>query len=90
MKRIIIIIVLLVLILGIVFIKRNHPNTVNEATHKSVTENEVLEYSDIFVRVKPEKAKEVKSQTIDGQKYLMIPVDEQDQVNLNGIDTNII
>lgn len=45
------------------------------------------EYSDIFIRVKPDKASKVKSQNLEGQKYLMIPVDDDEQINLNGVET---
>ena len=34
------------------------------------------QWSEIFLRMKPDKAQQVKSQVIDGQRYLMIPVDE--------------
>lgn len=45
------------------------------------------EYSDIFIRVKTDKASKVKSQLVDGQKYLMIPVDDDEKINLNGVET---
>ena len=60
----------------------------NDNPVTSVSEEE-KDYSDIFVRMKPEKANQVKAQTIDGQKYLLIPVEEEDQINLNGVDTTI-
>ncbi len=45
--------------------------------------------SDVFLRMKPEKADQVKTETIDGQKYLMIPVEDNDQINLNGVETQL-
>ena len=36
--------------------------------------------------MKPEKAERVKFDTIDGQKYLMIPMEEDEHVNLNGVE----
>lgn len=42
------------------------------------------QWSEIFLRMKPDKAQQVKSQVIDGQRYLMIPVDETEHINLNG------
>lgn len=50
---------------------------------------EEKEYSDVFVRIRPEAAGRVISQTIDGQKYLLIPVEENDQINLNGVETTV-
>lgn len=44
---------------------------------------------DIILQVKPEKLDQIKSQIIDGKKYLVIPVDEDEQANVNGIDTLI-
>ena len=42
---------------------------------------------DIVLKVKPEKASQIKSQIIDGQKYIVIPVEENEQANVNGVDT---
>ena len=43
--------------------------------------------SDVVLRVRPEKAPLIKSEIIDGQKCLIIPVEEDEQVNVNGVDT---
>lgn len=45
--------------------------------------------SDVFLRMKPEKADQIKTETIDGQKYLMIPVEDDEQITLNGIETTL-
>ena len=42
--------------------------------------------AEVFLRMKPEKAERVKFDTIDGQKYLMIPMEEDEHVNLNGVE----
>lgn len=39
---------------------------------------------DVILRVRPEKAPYIKSEIIDGQKCLVIPVEEDEQINLNG------
>jgi hypothetical protein len=39
---------------------------------------------DIVLQVKPEKKNQIKSQVIDGKKYIMIPVEEDEQANVNG------
>lgn len=44
---------------------------------------------DVVLHVKPEKASLIRSQTIDGQKCLLIPMDENENVNVNGIHTTI-
>ncbi len=43
----------------------------------------------VMLRIKPEKAAFIRSEIIDGQKCLVIPVDEDEQVNVNGVDTMI-
>lgn len=51
--------------------------------------DETSEYSDVFLRMNPEKAEHITAQTIDGQKYLLIPVDENEEINLNGVKTSL-
>ncbi|NME82090.1 DUF4317 domain-containing protein [Clostridium sp. SM-530-WT-3G] len=41
---------------------------------------------DIVLKVKPEKVEQIKYQIIDGKKYLVIPVDDDEQTNVNGVD----
>lgn len=44
---------------------------------------------DVVLHVKPEKASQIKSQIIDGQKCLIIPMDSNENVNVNGIPTTV-
>lgn len=44
---------------------------------------------DVVLRVKPEKAPLIKSEVIDGQKYLIIPLSEDEQINVNGAAAEI-
>lgn len=44
---------------------------------------------DVVLHVKPEKASQIRSQIIDGKKCLLIPMDENENVNVNGIHTTI-
>jgi hypothetical protein len=44
---------------------------------------------DVVLRVKPEKAAQIKSQTIDGQKCLVIPMKEDEHAAINGVNTQI-
>ena len=52
-------------------------------------EEKAKDWTEVFLRMKPDKAEQVKSETIDGQKYVLIPIAEDEQVNLNGVSTNI-
>ena len=45
--------------------------------------------SDVVLRMNPEKADQIKTETIDGQKYIMIPLEENDQIHLNGVETTL-
>ena len=51
--------------------------------------NETSQNYDIILQVKPQKVSQIKSQVIDGKKYLVIPIDENDQTKVNGINTPI-
>ena len=44
---------------------------------------------DIILQVKPEKLPQIKSQIIDGQKCIVIPINEDEQTTVNGLD-NVI
>ena len=44
---------------------------------------------DVILRVKPEKVPQIKSQMIDGQKCLVIPMDENEHAAVNGVNTTV-
>lgn len=44
---------------------------------------------DVILRVKPEKVHQIKSETINGQKCLVIPMAEDEHVNVNGVNTSV-
>lgn len=44
---------------------------------------------DVVLRVKPEKTSQIRSQMIDGQKCLVIPMEENEHAAINGINTTI-
>ena len=46
--------------------------------------NKELEY-DVILRVKPNKVDHIKSEFIDGKKCIVIPIDEDEEVNINGM-----
>ena len=44
---------------------------------------------DVVPRVKPEKASQIKSQVINGQKCLVIPMGEDEHATINGVNTTV-
>ena len=48
--------------------------------------NPITSEYDIVLQVKPEKIPEIKSQIIDGQKCIVIPINEDEQTTVNGLD----
>ena len=44
---------------------------------------------DVILRVKPEKASQIKSQVIGGQKCLVIPLEEDEHAAINGVNTKV-
>lgn len=44
---------------------------------------------DVILRVKPEKVSQIKSQLIDGQKCLVIPMEENEHAAVNGVNTTV-
>lgn len=52
-----------------------------------VNPDESQKWSEVFLRMKPDKAERVTTRTIDGQKYLIIPMEEEERINLNGVET---
>ncbi len=44
---------------------------------------------DVVLRVKPEKANQIHSSVINGQKCLVIPMNENEHATINGINTTV-
>lgn len=51
-------------------------------------EEDVKTY-DVILRVKPEKVSRIKSETIHGQKCLVIPMEENEHISVNGVNTSV-
>lgn len=51
-------------------------------------ENANNELYDIVVRVKPQKVQEITSQIIEGKKCIIIPLEENESMNINGVETS--
>ncbi len=65
----------------------NNDNVVLEEAHDTNSEdNNTTSHYDIILQVKPEKIPEIKSQIIDGQKCIVIPVNDNEQTTVNGLD----
>lgn len=59
----------------------------NEETPDTNSEdNNVASDYDVILQVKPEKIPEIKSQVIDGQKCIVIPINENEQAKVNDLD----
>ena len=48
--------------------------------------DDITDNYDVILQVKPEKIPHIKSQIIDGQKYIVIPINENEQTTVNGLD----
>lgn len=51
--------------------------------------DEVVKTYDVVLRVKPEKVSQIKSEIINGQKCLVIPMAEDEHANVNGVNTTV-
>ncbi len=51
--------------------------------------DEVVKTYDAVLRVKPEKVSQIKSEVINGQKCLVIPMAEDEHANVNGVNTTV-
>lgn len=60
----------------------------NSNSEISPDENTTSSY-DIVLQVKPQKIPQIKSQIIDGKKCIVIPIEENEQANVNGVTTLI-
>lgn len=55
---------------------------------ENISGDDVKTY-DVVVRVKPEKANQIRSQMIGDKKCLIIPMEDNENVNVNGLNTKI-
>ncbi|WP_315077404.1 DUF4317 domain-containing protein [uncultured Clostridium sp.] len=57
-----------------------------EAQDTNSEDNKATTNYDVILHVKPEKVPQIKSQIIDGQKCIVIPINENEQTTVNGLD----
>ena len=59
-----------------------------DESNTEATTEPTLNY-DIVLQVKPEKVSQIKSEIINGQKCIIIPIDENEHTAVNGVDNLI-
>ncbi|CDG02889.1 Putative uncharacterized protein [Clostridium chauvoei JF4335] len=64
-------------------------NDLEEASDTAIEDTEATSNFDVVLQVKPEKVPQIKSQIIDGQKCIVIPIAENEQTKVNGVDNLI-
>ena len=58
----------------------------NDLDDTNSEDNNITSDYDVILQVKPEKIPKIKTQIIDGQKCIVIPVDENEQTTVNGLN----
>ena len=71
-----------------VFLDGDLEHNLEEAHDISTEDNKAINY-DVILQVKPEKIPQIKAQIIDGQKCIIIPISEDEQTTVNGLDNLI-
>ncbi|WP_300386529.1 DUF4317 domain-containing protein [Clostridium sp.] len=61
-------------------------NNLGEIQDTTSEDNKITQNYDVILQVKPEKISQIKSQIIDGQKCIVIPINENEQTTVNGLD----
>lgn len=69
---------------------QNNSDNISEVENNSEFEKENTNNTqnyDVVLHVKPQKISQIKSEIIDGKKCIIIPMDENEHANVNGINT---
>ncbi len=61
-------------------------NNLEESPAINSEDNNLASDYDVILQVKPEKIPKIKAQIIDGQKCIVIPIDENEQTTVNGLN----
>jgi len=69
-----------------VALEQTSETNLEEAFYTNSENTEVTPDYDVVLQVKPEKIPQIKSQIIDGQKCIIIPINENEQTTVNGLD----
>jgi hypothetical protein len=60
-----------------------------ETLEEALETNTVTPHYDVILQVNPEKISQIKSQIINGQRCIVIPINDNEQTTVNGIDNLI-
>lgn len=60
--------------------------TLEAVLETNLEDNKDTSDYDVILHVKPEKIPQIKSQIIDGQKCIVIPINENEQATINGVE----
>ncbi|MEG1483489.1 DUF4317 domain-containing protein [Clostridium sp.] len=69
-----------------VVIEETLETDLDEVQDTNVEDAEDTNEYDVILQVSPEKIPQIKSQIIDGQKCIVIPINENEQTTVNGLD----
>ena len=61
-------------------------NDTNNSNDENLENNLDMSEYDVVLQVKPEKVSQIKSEVINGQKYIVIPINDDEQAKVNGLD----
>lgn len=61
-------------------------DNLEESPSINSADNNLTHDYDVILQVKPEKIPQIKSQIIDGQKCIVIPINDNEQTTVNGLD----
>ncbi|MDD7794753.1 DUF4317 domain-containing protein [Clostridium sp. 'White wine YQ'] len=59
------------------------------AADSEEADNNTTQNYDVVLHVKPQKVPQIKSQIIDGKKCIIIPMEDDEQANVNGVEANL-
>ncbi|MDI9215701.1 DUF4317 domain-containing protein [Clostridium tertium] len=66
--------------------KEDLESNIKNVDDTDLDDNDTTLNYDVILQVKPEKIPQIKSQIIDGQKCIVIPINEDEQTTVNGLD----
>lgn len=67
-------------------LKNDLDDNLEESPYTNSEDDNITSDYDVILQVKPEKIPKIKAQIIDGQKCIVIPIDENEQTTVNGLN----
>lgn len=68
-------------------LEKAEQNAVSDSEKESALESDNNSGYDVVLKVKPQKVAQIRSQMLDGKKCIIIPMDDNEQANVNGVKT---